>query len=194
LLILLSFEGPVSFFLFYIMATIGSQGSDEVSLTKALHDVLLNLHQNPYPYVSNPPKCKKRAAVTLILRIRPEYGYWPESPLPQLDKSVSTIQQLKNFFSQEWVQHGDPEVLFIKRASRVGDRWTGHVALPGGKRDPEDADDVATAVRETWEETGLDLTAENYVHVGNLPERVVTTSWDSVPYVGYGHFSPKTTN
>jgi 8-oxo-dGTP pyrophosphatase MutT (NUDIX family) len=81
------------------------------------------------------------------------------------------------------VKHGDPEALFIKRASRVGDRWTGHVALPGGKRDPEDADDRATATRETWEEIGLDLNAENAIPVGNLSERVVTTSFGRTPYV-----------
>lgn len=79
------------------------------------------------------------------------------------------------------MQHGDPELLFIKRASRVGDRWTGHVALPGGKRDPEDEDDKAAAVREAQEEVGLDLTTEDLIYIGNLPERVVTTSFGSVP-------------
>lgn len=33
---------------------------------------------------------------------------------------------------------------------------TGEVALPGGKRDEEDADDIATALREAREEIGLD--------------------------------------
>jgi 8-oxo-dGTP pyrophosphatase MutT (NUDIX family) len=66
----------------------------------------------------------------------------------------------------------------------VGDRWTGHVAFPGGKRDPEDTDDRAVAIRETSEEVGLDLTTNDYIYIGNLPERVVTTSWGSVPYVG----------
>ena len=79
------------------------------------------------------------------------------------------------------MQHGDPELLFIKRASRVGDRWTGHVALPGGKRDPEDEDDKAAAVREAQEEVGLDLATEDLIYIGNLPERVVTTSFGSVP-------------
>jgi 8-oxo-dGTP pyrophosphatase MutT (NUDIX family) len=113
------------------------------------------------------------------------------------------------FFRQEWVQYGDAEVLFIKRAARAGDRWTSHVALPGGKRDEAlDADDCATAVRETWEEVGLVLgkhsgcasedienggssngkaeTASTDVaayYIGKLPERVVTTSWGKVPSV-----------
>lgn len=79
------------------------------------------------------------------------------------------------------MQHGDPELLFIKRAARVGDRWTGHVALPGGKRDPEDEDDKATAIRESQEEVGLDLATGDLIYIGNLPERVVTTSFGSVP-------------
>lgn len=79
------------------------------------------------------------------------------------------------------MQKGDPEVVFIKRAARVGDRWTSHVALPGGKRDPEDEDDKAVAIRETVEEIGLDLTSPNAFFVGNLPERVVSTSWGKVP-------------
>ena len=56
-------------------------------------------------------------------------------------------------------QAGGLEALFIKRAARVGDPWSGQVALPGGGRDPEDADLLATAVRETREEIGLDLAA-----------------------------------
>lgn len=50
------------------------------------------------------------------------------------------------------------EALFIKRAARVGDPWAGQVALPGGRYEPEDRDLLNTAIRETREETGVDLT------------------------------------
>jgi len=52
---------------------------------------------------------------------------------------------------------GGVEALFIKRAQQAGDPWSGQVALPGGRREPGDTDLLATAVRETREETGIEL-------------------------------------
>ena len=52
-----------------------------------------------------------------------------------------------------------PDVLLIKRARREGDRWSGHVAFPGGRQEEQDDDLHHTAVRETHEEVGLDLSA-----------------------------------
>jgi 8-oxo-dGTP pyrophosphatase MutT (NUDIX family) len=51
----------------------------------------------------------------------------------------------------------DLELLLIRRAVAPGDPWSGHMALPGGRRAPEDPDAAATAVRETHEEVGIDL-------------------------------------
>ncbi|KAI9815772.1 MAG: hypothetical protein M1827_002168 [Pycnora praestabilis] len=153
-------------------------------IPQKLYEVLDDLSSNPYPKVPNPPSCKKRASVALIIRIQPHPSHWPAASdrddVADLE-SKNVRQRLKEFFLQEWAQHGDPEVLFIKRAARSGDRWTSHVALPGGKRDPEDEDDRAVAIRETSEEVGLDLSEEKAIAVGNLPERVVTTSWGRIP-------------
>ena len=48
---------------------------------------------------------------------------------------------------------GGLAALFIERAARAGDPWSGQIALPGGRRDPVDPDLLATAIRETREET-----------------------------------------
>jgi 8-oxo-dGTP pyrophosphatase MutT (NUDIX family) len=52
---------------------------------------------------------------------------------------------------------GSPELLFIKRAEYPGDPWSGQVAFPGGREETGDANLAQTAIRETREETGLDL-------------------------------------
>jgi 8-oxo-dGTP pyrophosphatase MutT (NUDIX family) len=58
---------------------------------------------------------------------------------------------------------GTLEMLMIERAARVGDPWSGHVALPGGRHDPSDASLIDTAIRETLEETAIDLTRDGCV-------------------------------
>jgi len=67
------------------------------------------------------------------------------------------------------------EALFIKRAIRVGDPWSGQVALPGGRRESADPDLLATALRETREEVGVDLTrAERLGQLHDMNPRTPT--------------------
>lgn len=147
-----------------------------------LKDLLHEFHRVQCPHVSNPPSCKKRASVALVIRIRPLYPHQAVFDHETSGSSGSSFQRrLDNFCAQPWVQQGDPEILFIKRAARTGDRWTGHIALPGGKRDPGDLDDRETSIREAKEEIGLDLRASYCLPIGNLPERIVTTAWGKVP-------------
>ena len=51
------------------------------------------------------------------------------------------------------------EILLIRRAERVDDPWSGQIAFPGGRYDVGDRDLEATAIRETREETGVDLSS-----------------------------------
>ncbi len=62
-----------------------------------------------------------------------------------------------------------PEVLFIQRAVREGDPWSGQVALPGGRRDEGENDLAVTVLRETREETGIDIRAQGEL-MGPLDE------------------------
>ena len=55
-------------------------------------------------------------------------------------------------------EHG-LEILLIRRAERADDPWSGQIALPGGRYDAADRDLEATAIRETREETGVDLSS-----------------------------------
>ncbi len=48
-------------------------------------------------------------------------------------------------------------ILFIQRAVVPGDPWSGQMAFPGGRHEDHDSNLLATAIRETREEVGLDL-------------------------------------
>jgi 8-oxo-dGTP pyrophosphatase MutT (NUDIX family) len=53
--------------------------------------------------------------------------------------------------------HNDPEIIFIERAFHAADPWSGQMAFPGGRCDPQDLNPLETACRETQEEIGVDL-------------------------------------
>lgn len=67
---------------------------------------------------------------------------------------------------------GGLDVLFIRRAVRAGDPWSGQVGLPGGRRASADRDLAMTAIRETQEEVAVDLQrAERLGSLADLPPR-----------------------
>ena len=51
----------------------------------------------------------------------------------------------------------EDRVLMMQRAVRTGDPWSGHISLPGGGYHPSDRSMLATAIRETHEELGIEL-------------------------------------
>jgi len=66
-----------------------------------------------------------------------------------------------------------PEVLVLKRNANPRDPWSGHYAFPGGRRDDDDTSLLATCIRETYEECGIQLSSDLLVkqypvrHAGN---------------------------
>ena len=65
---------------------------------------------------------------------------------------------------------GGLEVFFIKRTTRTGDRWSGDVALPGGKQEPGETE-LQAAMREVAEEVGLDLQQLPWECLGHIDDR-----------------------
>lgn len=122
--------------------------------------------------VVHDPKAPRRSSVALIIRF------------PKLNcssaQNVSDVLEAAEAIDNNG-QSPDlslAQILFIKRAKNKRDRWSNHIALPGGRRDPQDASDVDTAIRETAEEVGIDLKSDA-VYVGPLDQRYVKVSWAS---------------
>ncbi|MEL6984020.1 MAG: CoA pyrophosphatase [Actinomycetota bacterium] len=60
------------------------------------------------------------------------------------------------------------ELLFIQRATKASDPWSGQMAFPGGREEDDDPSPRHTAMRETVEEVGLDLSGAAFL--GSLSE------------------------
>lgn len=52
-----------------------------------------------------------------------------------------------------------PSLLLIRRAEHPNDPWSGQIAFPGGGKERQDSDLLATALRETAEEVGVEVDA-----------------------------------
>ena len=74
------------------------------------------------------------------------------------------------------------ELLFIERARRAGDPWSGHMAFPGGRMETHDADIESTALRETHEEVGI--AQDDVTVIGFLAPMPTITGYAVTPVVG----------
>ncbi|MBU3022931.1 CoA pyrophosphatase [Aestuariibacter sp. A3R04] len=81
------------------------------------------------------------------------------------------------------VDYGEKlDVLLTQRAKHLR-HHPGQVSFPGGAKEPQDTDLVATALRETEEEIGLD---PSYVDiVGTLPPYRTISGYSMTPVIGF---------
>ncbi|CAG9313112.1 unnamed protein product [Blepharisma stoltei] len=112
----------------------------------------------------------RRASIAAIFKIVPKI---PSSFIPSNTQNfqITNQDQLKQYFeNQPWVNDGDLQLLFIKRTQHPKDKHSGQVAFPGGKVEKGETPYQA-AVRETYEEIGLDLSDQNkFAYVGAMKE------------------------
>lgn len=105
------------------------------------------MHGAPYfGMPATPPAADELARLEAVLAARP-------AALADADASVRRAAVALVLRPRETAL----DVLLIQRAVFEGDPWSGQVALPGGRANASDASLVHTAMRETHEETGLDL-------------------------------------
>lgn len=76
---------------------------------------------------------------------------------------------------------GDWHVLFTKRAAHLGEHAS-QMSFPGGGDEPGDATLQATALREAWEEIGLQ--PEEVTVIGRLDDIRTVTGYRVRPFVG----------
>lgn len=75
----------------------------------------------------------------------------------RLDQHVPAVVEAPKQAAVAAVLTPQLDVLFIRRAEHPQDPWSGHMAFPGGRKDPGDGSLLDTALRETREELAVDL-------------------------------------
>ncbi|KAG1866299.1 hypothetical protein C8R48DRAFT_772400 [Suillus tomentosus] len=164
------------------------------SVVRLLSCALHRIRTTPPRVIASPATQPRRAAVAIIIRVVPPPNTIPvaaDTPLPTLNQ----------FFELDWVKDplACPEFLLLRRdgagpsdavpgRASAFQNFTGdgtwkssgkagaHVAFPGGRTEEGDEGGLYTAMRQTWEEIGLDLAERDFLCIGQLDDREITTS------------------
>ncbi|KAJ2715202.1 hypothetical protein H4R19_001332 [Coemansia spiralis] len=112
----------------------------------------------------------RRGAVAIVIRLVPAAGGAALPSFAVQGDRAALVQAVEALLANPGMDGAQAQILFIQRAMYPGDPWSGHIGFPGGKKEPQDASDRATAERETREELGLDLGGDAFVHLGALDD------------------------
>ncbi|KAG8894247.1 hypothetical protein FRB99_001390, partial [Tulasnella sp. 403] len=151
---------------------------------KFLHNALRRLASTPPRLILSPATQPRRAAVALILHVVPPKGH----PLPN-PEGYAYPETLDQLFAMDWMNQPGcvAELVYIRRRSPTKDAAAvstspglsaqeHHVAFPGGRMESGDEGEKYTAMRTTWEELGIDLAERDWLFVGQMDDREITTS------------------
>ncbi|KAF7792459.1 hypothetical protein EIP86_003497 [Pleurotus ostreatoroseus] len=155
---------------------------EHATILPLLSRALTQIRSTPPRVIASPATQPRRAAVALIIRVSPP----PSFPIPSSSTNTPTAD-LAEFFQLDWVNApgARPEILFLRRdkpdddtdrASGASSLNEAHIAFPGGRTEDGDEGGLYTAMRQTWEEIGLDLAEPAYTPIGQLDDREITTS------------------
>jgi 8-oxo-dGTP pyrophosphatase MutT (NUDIX family) len=111
----------------------------------------------------------RRASVAAVIRCT------PNSTVKRARKNAKT--SLDEWLKQDWVRQGTLQILFMRRAVSKRDRWSGNVSFPGGKVEKDETDKEA-AIRECFEEVGLNIDNPDFLSLGELDNREIRSLTD----------------
>ncbi|KIP06948.1 hypothetical protein PHLGIDRAFT_19326 [Phlebiopsis gigantea 11061_1 CR5-6] len=184
---------------------------DPTTILPLLSRALVQLRSTPPRVIASPATQPRRAAVAIIIRVAPPSSF-PTSSGVSPNASQPSTTDLNEFFQLDWVcaPGARPEILFLQRENPQGSSEDGrmnesgqareaHLAFPGGRTQDGDEGGMYTAMRQTWDELGLDLAESAYIPIGQLDDREITTSLGKrllmilSPYV-FLQLTPQTTS
>ncbi len=106
-----------------------------------------------------------------------------KSSLARHDKSVAAEEEFtpSAVLIPIFYKDGEPYILLTLRTDTVASH-KGQISFPGGTREDDDRDLLATALRETFEEVGIK--PQDVEILGELDDLLAVTSFVVTPYVG----------
>jgi len=139
--------------------------SFRIRLTDDFLSKFVNSNQEEFKII------KKKFNEDLQTFLKEEKNYLKSDSVHIENNKILSIKSLKNFLkttsnaykssdNNQEINIFQVDILFIKRAPSKKDRYSGHIAFPGGKFEKSDANDFNTAIRETKEEIGLSLNSD----------------------------------